>query len=500
MLKIWNVFLICLTFLLTIFGTFLTRSGMITSVHSFAQSDIGTYFVWFMGMIVISAVSLIVWRLPQLRGKSQIESVASREAMFVVNNWALLGAMTFIMGATLYPKLSELWQESATVGPSFFNRWMAPIGLVIFLLMGLAPLFGWRKTSQDALKKALLFPIGSGLIVAIAHLLFGAGLGYPAFVAKDPLFPGTFGEILQKVASAAPGITVALVGFNVAVIVQEFYRGVAARRKAASARGDSESPAVALFRLVDKNRRRYGGYIVHLGICGMFLGFLGTAWVIERETSLVPGQNVQVGAFDLLYKGSRMCPGNPRCSSVEQADLNKRMVIAELEVRRGGETLGELNPAKFIYHRSPESPTTEVAMRRSFRDDLYAVVGTVDPQSKRATFKFHVNPFVSFIWLGLLILITGASVSLWPETLLGTSRVWAFTRAGAGVATGTIFAVWLAMSPALASASPRPRAAPVALRAQSPLPRLWHSGALWAPVAGALFAVACHRRWRKRPS
>src|SRR5262245_48492553 len=154
MLKVWNVFLICLTFFLTIFGTFLTRAGIISSVHAFAQSDIGKYFVWFMGLIAATCIGLVVWRLPRLRSKSEIESVASREAMFVINNWALLGGATFIFVATLFPKLSELWGESVTVGPPFFNRWMAPIGLVIFALMGLAPLFGWRMTSPDALKKA----------------------------------------------------------------------------------------------------------------------------------------------------------------------------------------------------------------------------------------------------------------------------------------------------------------------------------------------------------
>jgi cytochrome c-type biogenesis protein CcmF len=503
MLKVWNVFLICLTFLLTIFGTFLTRSGMITSVHSFAQSDIGKYFVWFMGIIAVASISLIVWRLPQLRAKTEIESVASREAMFVVNNWALLGAMTFILGATMYPKISELWQEKATVGPSFFNRWMSPIGLLVFLLMGLAPLFGWRKTSDDALKKALAVPVGAGVLTFLLHLLIGDRLGYPAFVAKDPAFPGWLGVLLQKLASAAPAITVALVGFNVAVIAQEFYRGVAARRRS-TARQEREGIGTALYRLVEKNRRRYGGYVVHLGIAAMFLGFVGTAWTIDRELSMVPGQTVKLGSYELLYKGSRMCPGNPRCSAAEQGDLNKRMVFAELELRRDGRSLGTLEPAKFIYHRSPESPTTEVAMRRSLREDVYTIVGTIDPQSKRATFNFHLNPLVGFIWLGLLVLMGGATISLWPEAALGTSRVWSFARAGAGVATGTMFAIWLCMSPASAYATPRPRPAPVVMRAESPLPRLWQTGAIWAPIAGlglgAIMAGVSLRRPRGRRS
>lgn len=498
MLKVWNVFLICLTFLLTIFGTFLTRAGIITSVHSFAQSDIGKYFLWFIVLILAVSLALAIWRLPQLRAKTEIESVASREAMFVVNNWALLGAMTFIFCATMYPKLSELWGENTTVGPSFFNRWMAPVGLVIFLLMGLAPLFGWRKTSPDALGKALRFPLGSALTALVLHLAFGARFGYPAFVGKDAMFPGFFGTLLQKVASAAPLITVVLVAFNVAVIAQEFYRGMNARRRAADKRSDPESAPVALFRLVDKNRRRYGGYIVHLGICCMFLGFVGTAWTLDREVTLSPGESTQLGRYQVSYLGPRMCPGNPNCSAAEQADLNKRMIFADVEVRRDGEGMGKLSPAKFIYHRSPEAPTTEVAMFRTLRDDVYTIVGMVDPQTKRASLKIYINPFVSWIWLGLLVLISGATVSLWPEALLGTSRAWAFARAGAGVATGTVFAIWITMAPGAAYAEPRPRTSSTSLEIKSPLPQVFASGAWYAPALGLGLGACVARVIRRR--
>jgi len=456
MLKVWNVFLICLTFFLTIFGTFLTRSGLIASVHSFAQSNIGMYFVWFMGFILATTAGLIVWRLPLLRGRAQIEAIASREAMFVANNWALLGGMTFIFVATLFPKISEwLWNESVTVGPPFFNRWMAPIGLTIFALMGVAPLFGWRKTSQAALRRAFVFPLSVMAAVVLLHVLVGRSLGYPAFVEKDAFYPGFVGTLLQRVGSALPLVTIALAGFNVAVIVQEFARGAAARRSASGRRGEEEGTFTALFRLVEKNRRRYGGYIVHLGIICMFLGFVGVAWKIERETSMVPGDKYRVGAYELTYLGSRMCPGGGKCSSEEQADMNKRMVFAELDVTRDGKYVGRVSPAKFIYTRMPQSPTTEVSMLHSLRDDLYAVVGTIDPKTKRATFQFHVNPLVSWIWFGLLVLIGGASVSLWPEFSMREVGAWAYVRAGAGVATGTMLALLIAMTPTAAFGSPR---------------------------------------------
>ena len=149
MFRIWNVVLIIVTFLLTIFGTFLTRSGLIASVHSFAKSDIGPYFLWYLGFTASIAAGLLIARLPQLRGKNQIKSIASREGMFVINNWALVGGMTFILGATMSPVLTEaIMNQEITVGPPFYNKWMAPIGLLIFTLMGLAPLFGWGRTSN----------------------------------------------------------------------------------------------------------------------------------------------------------------------------------------------------------------------------------------------------------------------------------------------------------------------------------------------------------------
>jgi cytochrome c-type biogenesis protein CcmF len=468
MLKIWNVVLICITFLLTIFGTFLTRSGIISSVHSFAQSDIGTYFVWFMVFTVAAAAGLLVWRLPQLRGRAAIESVKSREAMFVINNWALLGAATFILVATMYPKLSELWGESVTVGPPFFNRWMAPIGLLIFALMGLAPLFGWRTTSTESLKKAFTIPLAALLSTLVLHLLFGEKLGYPALVQRDAPYEGFVGVVLQKITMVLPAVTVALAGFNLAVIIQEFYRGVSARRRSAARGDEPESVLVALMRLIGKSRRRYGGYIVHVGIVGMFLGFVGSAWTTDRETSMSPGQTYKIGDYALTYEGPRMCPGNPKCSAEEQSDINKRMIFADVSVTRGGEFLGKASPAKFIYHRQPEMPTTEIALVRSWHEDLYLVVGTVDAQSKRATFQFHVNPLVSFIWAGVIILIFGASISLFPELSLREAGVLAYARAGFGVGTSLIYAVWLALSPSTAYAHAVPAREPERLEKRAP--------------------------------
>ncbi len=489
MLKVWNVVLICVTFLLTIFGTFLTRSGLIASVHSFAQSNIGIFFVYYMGFVIAVAAGLIAWRWRELRSEGRIEAVASREAAFVLNNWVLVGIMTFVTVATLWPKISEwLYKESVTVGPPFFNRWIAPAGVLLFLLMGVAPLFGWRKTSEASLKRAFAWPLGAAAVMLVLHLALGSRLGYPAWVHTDQFYPGVVGSILQKLGSILPMVVIALAAFNTAVIVQEFARGVAARQRSSDKAGDRESWYASLIRLVDKSRRRYGGYIVHFGIVLMFIGFTGKAWSIDKEATMAPGDQVALGDYTLTYKGSRM-----------EVDVNKRMVFADVEVTRGGRSLGVMSPAKFIYKRSAEMPTTEVAMHRSFRDDLYLVVGMVSPESKKASFQLHVNPLVSWIWLGVVVLIFGSTVSLWPEMALREMGAWGYVRTAAAGLSAIAFAVWLGMSPSTAYASAREGRPPPTHRAPPTWGDLPLGGAGAALFGGmGLAAVAIRRRRAER--
>jgi cytochrome c-type biogenesis protein CcmF len=450
MLKVWNVVLICLTFFLTLFGTFLTRSGLISSVHSFAQSDIGVFFVWFMGLVLAASLALIVWRLPLLRAESEVEALLSREAAFVINNWALVGLMTFVAGATMFPKLSEwLYNETITVGPPFFNRWAAPMGLLIFLLMGLAPLFGWRKTSPKAMRKAFVFPVAVMTLVGLLHIALGRRFGIPAFVSHDAVSPGIMGALLRATSTTAPLVTIALAAFNVAVIAQEFYFGIRARQATAKTRNETETALSSLLRLIGKNRRRYGGYVVHLGITAMYIGFVGTVWSTTDEVSVAPGESFNAAGYRVTYVGPRMCPGSPACSREEQADTSKRMLFADLDVFKADKRVARISPAKFIYQRGEGMTTTEVALLRGFGADLYVVLGAADPATKRAQLQVHGNPFVSWIWIGVLILIGGASVSLWPEVALGRLGAWSLARAGAGVTASVVLAVMLAsnMSP-----------------------------------------------------
>jgi cytochrome c-type biogenesis protein CcmF len=484
MLKVWNVVLIVITFLLTIFGTFLTRSGLISSVHSFAQSDIGIFFVAFMGFVLAASAGLIVWRLPLLRSRGQIEGVLSREAAFVVNNWVLLGCATFILVATTWPKISEFFlEEVVTVGPPFFNRWMAPLGLTLLFLMGVAPLLGWRKTSGESLRKAFAIPTAVGAGAMGLHLLLGFRLGFPAIVPDDQFYPGFVGFVLQKLSSAAPLVTVALVAFNFAVIGQEFWRGASARQ-----RKHDERLLEALLRLVSKSRRRYGGYVVHAGIGLMFLGFTGRAWEVEHEASMRPGDTHELAGYELTFEGPRM-----------EVDNSKRMIFADLAVSYEGKALGRVSPARFIYKKGGQ-PTTEVAMLHRLRDDLYVVVGTVDPTSKKATFRFHVNPLVSLIWTGVLVLMLGTSLSLWPEVKLREIGAWSAVRAAAAMGGIVAFVTLLATSPARARATEMVGLRDTAM-ATAAMPsgsmRLGGPGAATSLGLGAgALAVALHRRRR----
>jgi len=553
LLKVWNVTLICVTFFLTIFGTFLTRSGMIASVHSFAQSSIGLYFVYFLVLLAAFSFTAILYRWPELRNmppsrtlriaavatgwvmigitapgiwlisrssipttwgilldilvvgaatyaglelvfrrmtlplklvslRPEIESVWSREFTFLLNNWALIGFMLFVLVATMFPKLSEAFGgENVTVGPPYYNAWVQPLGLLIFLLMGVGTLFGWKKTSDAALKRAFIAPTVATAVGLVLHFAFGRAVGFPAVVWAEPVYGGALGQVLRVINAGTPFVGFALVVFNATVIVQEYV--LLFRSRAHSGAGKGSTPlwyvglALAAITLVGvvmmrhsfnstlavggsavlfsllalvapyfiytlvtlphTSRRRYGGLIVHFGLCFMFLGFTGKSWTVDRETTLNPQQTYEVEGYTLKYLGKR-----------SEVDNSKRMIFADVEVQRDGKVLGTLTPAKFIYKKMPESPTTEVSMMHALRDDLYLVVGSVNPQTGVASFQIHVNPLVSWIWFGAIVLIFGSIICMWPELQTSESRVWAAARGVAGVAASITFGIVIAVMPA----------------------------------------------------
>ncbi|MCG8556183.1 MAG: cytochrome c biogenesis protein CcsA [Proteobacteria bacterium] len=426
MFKVWNVFLLCLTFFLTIFGTFLTRSGLIASVHSFARSDLGGYFLVYMGGLVALCAVLIVWRLPQLKAENRIDALLSRDFSFLLNNWILMGMAFFILIATTWPLLSEwLRDETVTVGPGYYNKWMVPLGLVLLFLTGFGPLMAWRKATGSYLLRVLVLPCAALLVTCLLHVVVGPSLGYPAYVESDEIYDTATGRALAAVYAVAPVVSSSLCAFVFAAIAQEFWRGAAVRVKR---RG--ESPWVALFRLTFKAKRRYGGYIVHLGVALMFFGFTGAAYDTEKEAALRPGQSVQVGGYDVRYDGSRM-----------EADPNKRMVFSDMTLLEQGRTVDRVAPAKFIYTKARGQATTEVAIRSTPKHDLYLIMNTVRPDSGLGTFLIKVRPFVMWIWLGGLVMFIGTFISLSPSVreLLGEAARPALARPRArSVATATL--------------------------------------------------------------
>src|SRR5947209_3790368 len=263
MLRVWNVTLVIVTFFLTIFGTFMTRSGVVQSVHAFGDDPIlAKLFTGFMVVILVFSFSLVIWRLPLLKARNELDSWLSREAAFMVNNWILLFAALFVLFGTMFPTLSEaVTGERLTVAGAFFNKWMAPVGLVLLLLTGIGPLLAWRRSTIRNLVESFLWPVSGGLLSGAVALYF-----------RIPLW--------------SAGICFALCGFVVGTVAQEFWRGARVRRK-----NTGTDILTALVGLVGRNKRRYGGYIVHVGIVLIFFGFAGNAKKLDEQVLLRVGQD-----------------------------------------------------------------------------------------------------------------------------------------------------------------------------------------------------------------
>jgi cytochrome c-type biogenesis protein CcmF len=429
MFKVWNVILLCATFLMTIFGTFLTRSGMIASVHSFAKSSIGNYFVVFIVLAALFCAALIIWRLPMLRAEHRIDSLLSRDFVFLLNNWILLGMLVFVLTATTWPLISEaLRGQTVTVGPGFYNKWMVPLGLILLSLTGIGPLLAWRKSTGAYLYRVVLVPGAAALVMIGLHVVVGPKIGFPPFVQGDQIYDTTTGKVLAAIYGAAPLMATAICTFVVAGHMQEFWRGTAVRMKNAR-----EGVLVALFELVARAKRRYGGYLVHLGLVAMYFGFTGAAYDKDKESALKPGQSFEISGVTVRYDKSRM-----------EVDPNKRMIFTDMTVLEHGKEVAHISPAKFIYEKPQGTATTEVAIRSTLAKDVYAIMNSVNPDTKVATFRVIVRPFVAWIWLGGLMMIFGTFVCMSPSVreVLGESRERARIPAGAAAAmTGIVLAV-----------------------------------------------------------
>jgi cytochrome c-type biogenesis protein CcmF len=376
MLKVWNVSLVVVTFFLTIFGTFMTRSGVVQSVHAFGEDRaLAWMFCIFMVSILIFSFAWIFYRLPMLRPRYDMDSWISREAAFVANNWILLIAAMLVLFGTMFPTISEaLTGNRLTVGPPFFNRWMTPIGLILLALTGIAPLLAWRRSSLVNLREQFMWP-GLITVVTTAALL---GLGVRVW---------------------SSGICFALCAFVFATIIQEFIRGAAVRKDATGT-----DVLTAMIGLVMRERRRYGGYVVHLGIVLMFLGFAGEGFKIDRQMQLGPGKEATVGHYTVKNMAVKVSD-----------DGQKQMVTGHVAVFEDGKSIGTLYPARWFYRKHEEQPTTEVAIRRTIAEDLYLVMPAYELGDQSMSLQVVINPLVNWIWAGFGLLVLGTGIALLPE-------------------------------------------------------------------------------------
>jgi cytochrome c-type biogenesis protein CcmF len=397
MLKRWNMSLVIATFLLSIFGTFITRSGVIASVHSFAQSNVGWFFLVFLVIAAFAGFALLYLRWPELEPEAQLESLASREAAFLFNNLALVGIAFSVLWGTLFPILSEAVRGvKITVGPPFFNRVNVPLGLFLLFLTGVGPLIAWRKTSAANLRRQFLVPGGFALLTAASLLALGIGHFYAL-------------------------VSWTLAALVLATVVQEFYRGVRARR-----RMYGESVPLALAHLVDRNRRRYGGYLVHVGILTFFVAFAGSVFKVTKEVTLSPGESTELKSpFGHTYQFSFL--------GVSQYQaLNRFVSAATLEVSRDGKSAGRISSEKRQHKNSlgddTFQPSTEVGIRSDLREDLYVVYAGSIAGTEKSNFAITINPLVWWVWAGGVILVLGGLLAMWPG---GRAAVPVRARSGA---------------------------------------------------------------------
>src|SRR5271165_5915311 len=388
MMKMWNMWLIFTTFLLAIFGTFLTRSGVVSSVHAFAQSGIGIWFVWFLSIAFATCVFFFVRNRETLKSEHRLDSLISRESSFLFNNLVLLVACFAVLWGTLFPVLSEwVTGSKVTVGPPFFNRVNVPIGLFLVFLTAVGPLLAWRQTSWDSLRRNFLWPTIIGVATAIALIAGG----------MKPWQDSAYFYSLMAISLAA---------VVTATIVGEFWRGgrVIARQQHANI---LEGMVV----ITRRNTRRYGGYLVHFGVVLIIIGFAGLPFNQDREQEMGFGDKMQIGNYTLV------------CQSYTQDDTpNYGSEWAVLDVYKNGKKIDTMFPERRFYKAS-EQTSTIVANRSRPNEDLYLVYTGKNPDTGKPIIKAHVNPLVMSIWIGVVVVGIGTVLALIPNMKPGKVHV-----------------------------------------------------------------------------
>jgi cytochrome c-type biogenesis protein CcmF len=364
MLRIWNIVLVSLAFELSIFGTFLTRSGVINSIHSFAKSSIGAWFLMFVIVTTLFSLILILWRLPLLRAKTRLESALSREAAFLYNNLLLVALALTVLWGVLFPIISQLYDGQArTIGRPYYDFFLRAFGLPLLLLMGIGPLIAWRRTTLRSLLKTLRWPVGVSLVAGVGLIMAGAGSSRPGLIAY------TF------------------CAFVLTTIAVELVRGTRATG--------------SLFELVSRNRRRYGGYVVHASIVLLAIGIAGSsAYGATKEARLAPGQSMTVNGNTFTFRGIEQS---------RSATANETRAVLDIS----GRTEGTLRTGINRYFTGDESREVGIHTNWLRGEDLYVIF---DQQNdNQVFFKVLVKPLVNLIWLAGIVFVMGSMVALWPD-------------------------------------------------------------------------------------
>ncbi len=372
MLKVWNIVLILLTFLLTIFGTFITRSGLIASVHSFGESTLGWFFLLFMVITLLISLSLLIYRLPYLKSKNQLDSLLSRESSFLLNNLLFVGIAFAVFWGTLFPIISEAVRGiKITVGAPFYNAVVTPIGLALLLLTGICPLIAWRKTTLANFARKIVLPSIFAILGSILAYIWGVRSIYPLTTLTFCIFVST-------------------------TLFLEFFNGTKTRHAVFD-----EGYPTAFWNLVAKNKRRYGGHIIHFGIVLIFMALGASAFNLEKQVTLQPGESFEIKNYTLRYDGLSNYP-----------TANRQKVVATLTLFNDRHKVGILSPEKSLY-KGQDQPTTDVAIHTSLKEDFYVILAGYDENS--ATFKILVNPLVIWLWIGGGVMAFGTVIVMLPK-------------------------------------------------------------------------------------
>jgi cytochrome c-type biogenesis protein CcmF len=375
--KHWNMLLIILTYDLVIFGTFLTRSGVLSSVHAFAQSAIGPFFFGFIGLSFITSVALLLYRWDSLKSETQMTSLLAREALFLLNNLLFMSVLVVCFWGVIFPLISELFTgQKVTVGPPFYEHATSPLFASLMLLMGIAPLSAWGHSTVETLGRAIWKPtIGAIVITAVI---------FATYTRNGLALIGFF-----------------LVALVILVTLYEYWRGAYARQKS-----QGENVFTAFWHLTGRNRRRYGGYIIHLSMMLMAIGILGIEiFQVETQGTLELNQHTSIGGYDMVYQSIAQFP----------ASDGRQVTRAVVGVYKDGKYLGELHP-RIDYYSDAQQTMTIPGQRSTMKDDLYVLLVDWEPAAATgATFKIFVNPLVNWLWLGSLLFLAGVVIAAWPE-------------------------------------------------------------------------------------